>query len=240
MAFIRSLLFNIAFFGWLVILLMFLWIVIPFGRRVLQRVMRGWCRGARWIVHWVGGIRSEFEGLENLPKGPALIACKHQSIWETFVFYLLLDDPQYVLKQELSELPVWGFYAMRCGHISVDRDAGAKALRGMAEDTAARLAAGSQVIIFPEGTRTAPGVTLRYHPGVAALYGALPEGVPVVPVALNSGVHWGRRKFTIKPGCITLRVLPPIAPGMKRKDFMALLEERIETETRLLEARGDA
>lgn len=237
MVLIRSLLLNVFFFGWLTFLLLGLWAFVPFGRPAVRWALRTWSRVTRFGLRVLGGIRSEFVGLENLPQGPALIACKHQSIWETFVFYLILSDPQYVLKQELEELPVWGFYAMKAGHISVDRSAGAKALRGMAEETKKRLEAGRQVIIFPEGTRTPPGVTLRYHPGVAALYGALPEGVPAVPVALNSGVHWGRRSFWIKPGTITLSILEPIPSGMDRKAFMALLEERIETETRRLEAR---
>jgi len=239
MVLIRSILMNIFFFSWLLILLLFLWVPVIFGRPAVRETLRWWSRTARAGLHVFGGIRAEFRGLENLPKGPALIVSKHQSIWDTFIFYLLLDDPQYVLKQELSDLPVWGFYAMRSGHIAVDRTAGAKALRGMAEDAAARLAAGRQVIIFPEGTRMPPGESRRYHPGVAALYAALPEGVPAVPVALNSGTYWGRRKFFIKPGTIVLSILEPIPPGLDRKKFMALLEERIETETHRLEAAVD-
>lgn len=240
MTLIRSVLLNVFFFGWLAMLLLVLWMFVPFGRPAVRFALRHWSKTTNWGLRVLGGIRTEILGAENLPKGPALIASKHQSIWDTFIFYLLVDDPQYVLKQELTKLPVWGWYAMRAGHISVDRTAGAKALRSMAEETKKRFDAGSQVIIFPEGTRTPPGVTLRYHPGVAALYGALPEGAPAVPVALNSGSHWGRRKFLIKPGTITLSVMKPIPPGMDRKAFMKLLEEKIEAETGRLEARDGA
>ena len=234
MTWLRSLLFNIFFFSWLLILLLFLWLTLPFPRMAIQRALRVWSRIASWGLRWVGGVKVRFEGFEKLPPGPVLIVSKHQSIWETFIFYVLLDDPQYVLKQELMDLPLWGIYAGKSEHIAVDRTAGAKALKSMAEDAVARLKQGRQVIIFPEGTRTAPGVTLKYHPGVAALYTRLPEGVPTFPAALNSGVHWGRRKFTINPGTITLKLLDPIPPGRDRKQFMVDLENQIETASKAL------
>lgn len=228
MSFIRSLVFNVFFYGWLILLLLSSWILMPFNRTVMRQGLKRWSRTALLVMKYCCGIDYRFIGLEKLPKGPAVIACKHQSTWETFALYLILEDPQYILKQELMNIPLWGWYARKSQHIAVDRDAGAKALRNMVEETVDRVNLGRQVIIFPEGTRSEPGTRERYHPGVAAMYKALPEHVPMVPMALNSGRHWGRRKFWITPGTITLEVLEPIYPGMDRKEFMKLLETRIE------------
>lgn len=239
MTFLRSLAFNIFFFSWLLVLLLGTWIFLPFNRRVMQRMLRVWSQITLWGTRIFGGIDVRFEGLENIPEGPVLVVSKHQSIWDTFVMYVLLDDPQYVLKHELMKIPLWGLYAQKAEHIAIDREAGAKALRDMVTNCADRLSKGRQVIIFPEGTRTAPGVALRYHPGVAAIYQQIPENACVVPAALNSGSFWGRRKFYIRPGTITLKFLEPIPPGLPRKEFMTLVEERIETaSTKLFEAAG--
>jgi 1-acyl-sn-glycerol-3-phosphate acyltransferase len=234
MIWLRSLMFNVFFFLWLTVLLLFAWMFLPFPRMVMQRMLRVWSQITLWGIRIFGGIHARFEGLENIPEGPVLIVSKHQSIWDTFIMYVLLDDPQYVLKHELMKIPLWGLYAKKSEHIAIDRTAGAKALRDMVTHCADRLAKGRQVIIFPEGTRTAPGVTLRYHPGVAAIYQQLPPGACVVPAALNSGSFWGRRKYYIRPGTITLKFLEPIPAGLPRKEFMALVEERIETAATVL------
>ncbi|MFB0951364.1 MAG: lysophospholipid acyltransferase family protein [Rhodospirillales bacterium] len=199
-------------------------------------MFRYWSKGAVWLMRVVAGIDVHFVGLEKIPNGPILIASKHQSIWDTFIMYVILEDPQYILKQELMKIPFWGWYNRRVEHVSVDRYAGAKALRHMVTACVDRVVKGRQVIIFPEGTRTAPGEQLRYHPGVAAVYQQLPDGVAVVPIALNSGKYWGRRKFLVSPGTITLEVLDPVMAGaMPRKVFMAHLERVVEeASTRLL------
>lgn len=235
MSFLRSLFFNIFFYGWLITLLLTSWILMPFNRKVMRQGLKLWSRTAILVIKYCCGIDYRFVGLDKLPEGPIVIACKHQSTWETFALYLILEDPQYILKQELMDIPLWGWYAGKSQHIAVDRDAGSKALRQMVAETVDRVNLGRQVIIFPEGTRSEPGKSGRYHPGVAAIYKALPEHVPMVPMALNSGKYWGRRKFWISPGTITLEVLDPIYPGVDRKEFMKLLEERIEeASTRLL------
>jgi len=237
---LRSLFFNVFFFLWLTVLLLFAWLFLPFPRMVMQRMLRIWSKITLWGIRLFGGIHARFEGLENIPEGPVLIASKHQSIWDTFIMYVLLDDPQYVLKQELMKIPLWGLYASKSEHIAIDREAGAKALRDMVTNCTDRLTKGRQVIIFPEGTRTAPGVTLRYHPGVAAIYQKMPENSCVVPAALNSGSFWGRRKYFIRPGTITIRFLEPIPVGLPRKEFMTILEQRIEkATTELYEAAGE-
>jgi 1-acyl-sn-glycerol-3-phosphate acyltransferase len=168
-------------------------------------------------------------GLGNLPAGPAIIAAKHQSAFDTVVWLTLLPpgrDPAYVLKQELADIPLWGRLAARGGHIAVDRAAGASALRGMVRAAQGALAAGRPVVIFPEGTRTAPGERVPYQPGVAALAAA--TGAPVVPVATDSGLYWGRRAFQKRPGTIHVEVLPPLPQGLPRPALMAALEAAVE------------
>ncbi len=229
MRWLRSLAFNVFFYLWLVVFLLTAWVQLPFSHFAMERYLRTWSRVAMWGMRWLGGVKARFEGVENIPDGPCVLASKHQSTWETFVLYTVVPHPNYILKQELMDIPLWGLYADKAEHIAVDRDAGARALKDMVTACRDRIAKGRQVVIFPEGTRTAPGESRRYHPGVAAIYKSLPDGVPVVPVALNSGVYWGRRRFGIVPGEITLKFLPPILPGLDRKSFMKTLETEIET-----------
>jgi len=166
-----------------------------------------------------------------------LIAVKHQSAWDTFAVAAIFDDPAIVLKQELIWVPFYGWYLWKAGMISVDRKAGAGALRRLVADGARAVALGRPIVIFPEGTRTAPGTHRPYQPGVAALYRHL--DVPLVPVAINSGVFWGRRHFLKRPGRIVVEILPAIPPGGDRKAVMAELEAQIEgaTERLVTEAR---
>jgi len=188
----------------------------------------GWLRLTCRLTHRLGG-------LENLPAGPVIIASKHQSTWETLAFALLFPNAAIVLKRELLFIPVVGWAMARAGHIGVERGDGAKALRSLVRQAQAAVAEGRSILIYPEGTRTPVGSQRPYPVGTAALYRQL--GVPVVPVALNSGVFWGRRKFIKWPGVIDVEVLPAIPPGLDRKAFMATLRERIEGATgRLVEA----
>lgn len=234
MSWLRSLAYNGWFFGTMTVLLLVYWVFLPFDRRRMQNAVGWWTRLVLAGLKPLVGIRYEIEGREHLPEGPVVIAAKHQSVWDTVIFYELLDDPQYVLKQELMRIPLWGPYARKCEMVAVDRKGGSSALRRMVADVNDRLARGRQVIIFPEGTRTAPGDTRPYHPGVYAIYRGLPDGVPLLPVAVNSGHFWGRRSFVKRPGTIRMRFLEPIPPGLDRKAFMALLQERIEGATQAL------
>jgi 1-acyl-sn-glycerol-3-phosphate acyltransferase len=203
-----------------------------------RRWVVAWAR--LWIVFVLGwlrltvGIGHRVVGRENLPAGPAIIACKHQSSWETLSFTLLFEDIAIVLKRELLFIPVVGWAMARAGNIAVARGDGAAALRGMVRQGKAAIAEGRSIVIFPEGTRVAPGDRKPYQIGTAALYRQL--GVPVVPMALNSGLFWPRRKWIKRPGTITLEILPPIPPGLPRDVFMETLRERIEGATaRLVE-----
>jgi len=223
---LRSFLFNILFALWTAFIF-----VASLPTLVLPRAacwwMGGlWVRGALLLLRATVGLGHRVRGAEHRVNGPAIYAAKHQSAWDTLVFPLLLDKPAYVLKQELIRVPLFGSYLKQCGMIPVDREGGGAALKQLLRAGRAAVAQGRSILIYPEGTRTPPGERRPYHPGVAALYGDL--GVPVVPVALNSGLFWGRRSFHKQPGTITIEFLPPIAPGLPRREFMRELQERME------------
>lgn len=234
---IRGVLFNFVFFTvnavWLTICLPIL--VLP--ERYIVRYTEGWSVLIMWIMRICAGIRYEIRGLENLPASPCIIACKHQSGWDTIIFHQVCKHPALIMKKELTWLPVYSWYTRRLRMIVVDRAAGAQALRKLCKDVKARLAEGRSVIIFPEGTRTAPGDVIEYQPGIAALYGL---GLPVVPAATNSGVCWGRNRWYKKPGTIVLEFLPMIPAGLPREEFMKQLQTKIETKSQeLLAVQGE-
>jgi 1-acyl-sn-glycerol-3-phosphate acyltransferase len=197
-----------------------------------------------WSLFWIDGclgwlrltcrLTHRISGLENIPAGPVIFACKHQSSWETLAFSRLFPNSAIVLKRELLFIPIVGWAMARVGNIAVERGDGAAALRGLVRQAKAAIADGRSILIFPEGTRTPVGAERPYQIGTAALYRQL--GVPVVPVALNSGLFWGRRQFIKWPGVIDVEVLPAIAPGLGREAFMATLRERIEVATARLVA----
>jgi 1-acyl-sn-glycerol-3-phosphate acyltransferase len=229
---IRSLLFNGVFYGWTTVCAV-LGLPLLLGPRIgIYYLGRLWAHPILAALGLLCGLRHEVRGRENIPEGGVLVAAKHQSAWETIVFSVLLWDHSFVVKRELFWLPLFGLYLARAGLIPVDRQGGSKALRRMVAAAKAVAAAGRPIVIFPEGTRVAPDQQRPYHPGVAALYNQL--GVPVVPVALNSGLFWRRRSFWKRPGTIVLEFLPPIAPGLPRKVFLARLEQAIEGRSRAL------
>jgi 1-acyl-sn-glycerol-3-phosphate acyltransferase len=180
------------------------------------------------------GIEFEVRGSENLPTNrPFIIASKHQSAWDTLIYNIIVLDCAYVVKRELFWFPFFGWFLWRVGMIGIDRKGGATALRELVADGKAHLAAGRSIVIFPEGTRTPPGTQNQYLPGVAALYTKCK--VPVVPTALNSGMFWPRRTFLKYPGTVVVEFLPVIEPGLRRREFSALLEEAIEPATTRIE-----
>ncbi len=195
-----------------------------------------WELGLQWLLRRLVGLNYQVRGQERLPKSTAIFAIKHQSAWDTITVHLLVKDPAIALKQELTKIPIFGRCLLHAGMIKLDRGAGTQALRSLIEGGRKAAARGSPIVIFPEGTRTPPGEKGRYHPGVAALYKQL--GLPVVPVALNSGLYWGRRSFGKRPGTILVEFLDPIEPGLDRRSFMKELEHRIETATARLIAEA--
>ena len=202
--------------------------------RAARRAGAVWGHATIFLLRILAGIRHEIHG--PLPPSGCIVAAKHQSAWETLALAALLPDPVYVVKQELLSIPGIGLYLRRAGQIAVDRQGGASALRRMVQEAKAALETGAQVVVFPEGTRVAPGERHPYHPGIAALYRE--TGAVVAPAALNSGRHWSRRGFRMSPGRIRLEFLELIPPGMDRRAFMACLEERIEEAYQDMEVGG--
>jgi 1-acyl-sn-glycerol-3-phosphate acyltransferase len=232
----RSLLFNIAFY---VNSLLFLTIGTPFHitpRKWSIRALQAWASTSVFLLRVICGVRMEVRGRENIPEGAALVAAKHQSAWDTFALLPLLDDPAVVLKRELIWIPLYGWFIPKFRMIPIEREAGAAALRRMMARAREAAAMGRQILIFPEGTRKAPGDPPDYKPGVAALYAGL--ALPCVPVALNSGLYWPRRKFLRYPGTIIVEFLPALPAGLPRREFAKRLEETIETGTAKLVEEG--
>lgn len=207
-----------------------------FSRPAIHGVVLCWSRTLCRVLKIIVGLEYEVRGRQYISETPAIYAAKHQSAWDTFIYFMIFDNPSYVLKKELHRIPFWGLAANKYGAISVDRSGGASALKHLITDTKDRLQRGFNIIIFPEGTRTAPGKKLPYHPGIAAMYGA--TEVPVIPVAVNSGLFWGRRSVIKRSGKIVIEFLPPIETGLKRRVFMAKLESDIEAATDRLVAEG--
>jgi 1-acyl-sn-glycerol-3-phosphate acyltransferase len=195
-----------------------------------------WSRATLGLLAATCGLGYEVRGRANLPAGPAIIAMKHQSAWDTFATPVIFTRPVIVIKRELGWIPVYGWYALKAGMIPIDRAVGPAALRAMIAAAAPAIAAGRPIIIFPEGTRSAVGAEASYQPGVFALYRQL--GLPLVPVAVNSGLFWGRRRLTKRPGRILVEILPPIAPGGSRRAVMAELAAATEAATARLVAEA--
>lgn len=229
---LRSLIFTIAFMLWtLVPAILFVWVVLLPTHQV-NAVIRFWQKGATWLSKVIVGIDYKIEGWRNVPKGACIIAAKHQSAWETCLLHVLFNDPAIVLKKELTLIPVWGWFAKASKLIPIDRKGGAKSLAIMKKAATDAVKAGRKIVIFPQGTRVLPGVKKPYKVGAVAMYQDLE--IPVVPLALNSGLFWPKGSFIKKPGTITLKFLPPIPPGLNRTQFMRRLQDDLETHSDIL------
>lgn len=233
---IRSALFAALFNTWTLVLGTLYLPLLLCPPKVVAGPAKFWVRGAFVLLRLICGLSYRVEGA--VPKGAALVAAKHQSTLETFAFRLILDDPAVILKRELLNIPIFGWYLGKTGVIAIDRSAGMKALKEMVKGAEAAAAAGRQVLIFPEGHRMEVGATPEYHSGIAMIYAGL--NLPCVPVAVNSGLFWGRGSLAKRPGEVTLRFLPPIPAGLDRKSFMARLEAAIETDSASLAAEARA
>jgi 1-acyl-sn-glycerol-3-phosphate acyltransferase len=227
---LRSLLFNLAFFGWTTLCCFGLLWMLLLPRRQMVHVVEWYLKGVYLLERTLMGLDYEVRGAENLPtQGSFLVAAKHQSAWETMKLHLLLDDPAVILKRELMLVPTWGWYAAKAQMIAVDRGARGRAIASMLAGGRKVVAQGRPIVIFPQGTRTPVGGYLPYRVGVAVLYREL--GLPIVPMAVNSGLYWPRRSFRKRPGKVIVEFLPPIAPGLSRDDVLAELEHRLEAAT---------
>ncbi|HEY8264615.1 MAG TPA: lysophospholipid acyltransferase family protein [Methyloceanibacter sp.] len=232
----RAFLFNVLFY---MITVLFLGLGSPllFGPRSWAMwALALHARTELWLLKTIVGTKLEVRGKEKLPKGAFLIASKHQSAWETFALIPLFRDPAYLMKRELFWIPFHGWFSYKFKMIPVDRDKGPAALRRMLAEAKTRAAAGREIIIFPEGTRRAPGAPPDYKTGVFLLYEAL--GIPCVPVALNSGLFWPRRSLKRYPGTIIVEFLDPIPPGLSKREFLPRLQATIETASNRLIAEA--
>jgi 1-acyl-sn-glycerol-3-phosphate acyltransferase len=232
MIFIRSLLFLIFFYFWLVLCLVAALPVLWLPRKYLIIFPYMMSEGILFLLAKTVGIRHEIRGLENLGSVPGILACKHQSVWETAIWPQFTPHLSIILKQELRRVPIFGILIQRLGFISVDRKDGPRAIVKMVTLAKQVIAEGRSIMIFPEGTRSQPGRPASYQRGISALYDKLE--VPVIPVALNSGLFWGRKSFLKTPGLIIMEFLPPIQPGLSKDEFMEKLVNQIETATQKL------
>ncbi|HEY4981330.1 MAG TPA: 1-acyl-sn-glycerol-3-phosphate acyltransferase [Pseudolabrys sp.] len=235
---VRSIAFNVLFY---LNTLVYLVVALPtffMPYRAIIAVAKSWGRVNLVLLRVVTGIDCEVRGREKIPKGPIIVAAKHQSAWETFALLSLFDNPVFIVKRELQWLPIFGWLMIKGRMVPVDRSAGSQALTTMTERARVELADNRQLIIFPEGTRRPAGAAPRYKFGVAHLYAA--EGVPCVPVALNSGLFWPRRSIRLLPGTVVVEILDPIAPGLDKDVFFKRLQHDIEAATARLIAEAKA
>lgn len=232
----RSIVFNALFYvntlAWLILGLPTFFL--PY--RAVIWIAKSWGRVNLVLLRVVAGIDCEVRGREKIPSGPLIVASKHQSAWETFALLPLFDNPVFIVKRELMWVPIFGWLMRKGRMVAVDRGAGAQALIDMTERARVELSRGRQLIIFPEGTRRPAGAEPRYKFGVAHLYAA--EGVPCLPVALNSGLFWPRRSIRLRPGTVIVEILDPIAPGLDKDAFFKRLQDEMETATTRLIAEG--
>ena len=227
MALLRSVLFNIQM--WCTVLvyapLVLFTFVLPFSLR--YRIIRQWARMQVFLLKRLCGLDYRVEGREHLPNGAAIILSKHQSAWETMAFQEIFPQQTWVLKRELMWIPLFGWALALLRPIAIDRGAGRKAIEQVIEQGRERLQSGIWVVVFPEGTRVAPGTRRRYGIGGAVL--AAETGYPIVPVAHNAGSFWPRRGFLKRPGTVRVVIGPVIdSHGKTAEELRRLAEEWIE------------
>ncbi|WP_022721012.1 1-acyl-sn-glycerol-3-phosphate acyltransferase [Rhodopseudomonas sp. B29] len=227
--FLRSLIFNVLFY---LLLIFWLLVAIPTAvlpRRALIKVAKLWGQNSIWLMRVVVGTKVEFRGLDKIPQGPLIVAPKHQSMWETFALLQFFDQPLYILKRELTWIPVFGWLLVKADMIAINRQKGGRILMEMARRASEEVNRGRQLIIFPEGTRTAVDAPPNYKAGIAQIYADC--DVPCLPVALNSGLFWPRRQFMRYPGTLIVEFLDPLPAGLPRRAFLDRVSTAIETAT---------
>jgi 1-acyl-sn-glycerol-3-phosphate acyltransferase len=237
MIWIRSILFNLAFYVVTAVMLIGSLPIFAFGsEHAGMNVVRTWARVTLFLHEHIAGVRFEVRGREYMPHGAALVASKHQSAFETIAFFPMLSNMTIVMKQSIRRLPLFGPYTVKTGMIHVDRDGGAAALRALSARAREEIAKDREIVVFPEGTRRPVEAPPDYQGGIGLLYRSL--NVPVTPVALNSGLYWPRRSLLHYPGTIIVEFLPPIPAGLDTRTFLARLQDAIETVSNRLAAEG--
>jgi 1-acyl-sn-glycerol-3-phosphate acyltransferase len=236
--FLRSLVFNVLFY-----LNFLLWVVIALPtflmpRAAAMRVADWWARCNILLMRIVCNIKVEFRGVEKIPKGPLIVASKHQSMWETISLLRFFEAPFFALKRELRFIPIFGLFLIKTDMIAIDRRAGGRALVAMARRARTEVLRGRQFVIFPEGTRRPVGAPPQYKSGIGLIYTDC--GVPCLPVALNSGLFWPRRTFMRYPGTLVVEFLDPLPAGLPRDEFLTRMRNAIEEATNRIVADAQA
>lgn len=234
---VRSATFNVVFYTFTALCSVIAMFPAIFWPSRMLTVARLWSRGWLYAYRVICGVSYRVNGAEHVPDGPCIIAMKHQSIWESCAVFAIFPRPVFVLKSELMWIPVFGWVMKRMGCISVKRGTGKRALQSMIRGAREASALGCQIVVFPEGTRSAPGSPPAYKSGVGHLYTALQ--LPCVPVALNSGLLWPRRGFLRPAGIVSVRILPAISPGLRRQEMFDRMVSDIEGACRQLANRHD-
>lgn len=236
---IRSMLFYALFFVQTAILAIIIGIMSLFADGWFPAgwvIVRYWVTSNLFMLRWLIGIRTEVTGQEHIPEGGCIIAAKHQSDWDIFALVPNVGRPSFIAKKELLNIPFFGWAARTMDTISIDRKRGNDAIPEMLADAEAAVARGCRIIIFPEGTRKQPLADPAYKHGIEKLYKKL--GVPIVPVALNSGLFWSRNSLVLWPGTAKAKFFPAIEPGLDPGDMHARMVETIETATNQLIAEA--
>ncbi|WP_323014755.1 lysophospholipid acyltransferase family protein [Devosia sp.] len=231
---LRTALFYVVFIGQTVVIALVVGTIALFaGRTRLSWAMAVfWCHSNLAYLRIFTGLKTIVSGAENIPPGGCIIAAKHQSNWDVFAIFPHTGRPAYIAKKELMRIPFFGWAARSLDCIAIDRQKGAQAIPALIEESRSAIGRGCRLVIFPEGTRRAALAAPAYRQGIVRMYEAL--GVPVVPVALNSGLFWGRNSPIIWPGTAEARFLPAIEPGLPAEIFSQRLAQAIEGETEAL------
>ncbi|AXS38753.1 1-acyl-sn-glycerol-3-phosphate acyltransferase [Breoghania sp. L-A4] len=224
---LRSILFNVCFYVLIVVMMIAITPIFFIPRKWGWPAVIAWARINLWLLRVIVGMKIEVRGREHIPQGGCIVAAKHQSLWETFALLPEFEDPTFILKRELTWLPWFGWYTIKMRQIPVNRGKRSTALLAMTARAREAIDEGRQILIFPEGTRRPAGAEPVYKFGVAHLYRDL--RCPCLPVALNSGLYWPRRKFLRFPGTVVIEFQPVIEPGLSQQEMQRVLFERIET-----------
>jgi 1-acyl-sn-glycerol-3-phosphate acyltransferase len=223
---LRSFAFNVAFYLNIIVLMIIGLPLVLFGRHGVFFMARLWSASSLWLLEKLCGLRVEFRGVENVPQGGYILASKHQSFLETFALLRHAHDFAIIFKRQLAWIPLFGLYLIGGRQIAIDRSHGRAALNQIVAKARAVLSDGRKIMIYPEGTRRPPGASPRYKYGVAVIYAE--NGAPCLPVAVNTGLYWGRRDSTRRPGVAVIEYLPAIPPGLDRDVFAHRLQSAIE------------
>ncbi len=221
---LRSLVFIVQMYLAMVVLAIVFTPFAIFRRDMALRACHTYCRYVRWSAAWMVGLRSEVRGA--VPEGAVLVAAKHQSFFDILIIFGALPRPRFIMKKQLKYAPILGWYALRLGCVPVDRGKRGQAIKQMVAAVKNSSREPGQLIIYPQGTRVAPGAHLPYKVGTAVLYDQLKQDC--VPVATNVGVFWPRHGFFRKPGLAVVEFLPPIPAGEDPRAFLETLEKQVE------------